>query len=485
MNTILVVDDEPNYLIVLSELLREEGFEVFTAKSGSHGLRVVKGNDIDLVITDMRMPGMDGLELLSAIKEYNRDLPVIMVTAFGEVEKAVVAMRAGAFNYLTKPFNNDELVMNSRKAVEHYSLLKENRRLRDEVRDRYGFANIVGKNKRMRQIYQLIEKVAPTPASVLITGESGTGKELVARAIHFNSTREKAPFISVNCAALPETLLESELFGHEKGAFTGAASLRKGRFELADTGTLFLDEIGDIPLALQATLLRVLQERTFERVGGTRPIKVDVRLVTATNKEIKDEVDKGRFRDDLYYRLNVVRIHLPPLRERRDDIPLLAGHFVGKFAKTLNRPSLEISTDALRLLTTLPWEGNVRELENTIERAAILCSGDRIEPEDVQPESGSPGRGKGSGWDPEVDFEQLIPAEITLPEVLSRIEEKMLRRALSDADSVQARAAERLGITKSLLQYKMKKYGLAARQKPETGSRKPEVRNQKSEDRGQ
>ena len=460
MNTILVVDDEPNYLIVLSELLREEGFEVFTAKSGSEGLRVVKENDIDLVITDMRMPGMDGLELLAEVKEYNRDLPVIMITAFGEVEKAVVAMRAGAFNYLTKPFNNDDLVMNIRKAVEHYSLLRENRRLRDEVRDRYGFANIVGKNKRMRQIYQLIEKVAPTPASVLITGESGTGKELVARAIHFNSTRDKAPFISVNCAALPETLLESELFGHEKGAFTGAASLRKGRFELADTGTLFLDEIGDIPLALQATLLRVLQERTFERVGGTKSIKVDVRVVTASNKDIKDEVDKGRFRDDLYYRLNVVHIHLPPLRERRDDIPLLAGHFVGKFAKSLSRPSLEISTDALRLLTTLPWEGNVRELENTIERAAILCSRDRIEPEDVQPEIDGPGRGKGGFWDSEVDFEQLIPADVTLPEVLSSIEEKMLRRALTDANSVQARAAERLGITKSLLQYKMKKYGL-------------------------
>ncbi|MCF6291243.1 MAG: sigma-54 dependent transcriptional regulator [Desulfobacterales bacterium] len=479
MNTILIVDDEPNYLIVLSELLREEGFEVFTAKSGIEGLRVVKENDIDLVLTDMRMPGMDGLELLAEVKEYNRDLPVIMITAFGEVEKAVVAMRAGAFNYLTKPFNNDDLVMNIRKAVEHYSLLKENRRLRDEVRDRYGFASIIGKNKRMRQIYQLIEKVAPTPASVLITGESGTGKELVARAIHFNSTREKAPFISVNCAALPETLLESELFGHEKGAFTGAASLRKGRFELADTGTLFLDEIGDIPLTLQATLLRVLQERTFERVGGTRPIKVDVRVVTATNKDIKDEVDKGRFRDDLYYRLNVVQIHLPPLRERRDDIPLLAGHFVGKFAKSLGRPSLEISTEALRLLTTLPWEGNVRELENTIERAAILCSGDRIEPEDVQPDIDGSGRGKKGGvWASEVDFEQLVPADVTLPEALSSIEEKMLRRALTDADSVQARAAERLGITKSLLQYKMKKYGLSGRQKPEAGSQKTEDRRQ-------
>ncbi len=460
MHTILVVDDEPNYLIVLSELLREEGYEVLTAGSGGDGLRIVKENDIDLVVTDMRMPGMDGLELLRTVKSLNRDLPVVMITAFGEVEKAVGAMKAGAYNYLTKPFNNDELVMNIRKAVEHYSLLKENRRLRDEAKTRYGFSRIVGKNTRMLQIYHLIEKVAPTPASVLITGESGTGKELVARAIHFNSSREKAPFISVNCAALPESLLESELFGHEKGAFTGAASLRKGRFELADTGTLFLDEIGDIPLALQSKLLRVLQERVFERVGGTQSIKVDVRLVTATNKDIKEEAERGRFREDLYYRLNVVHIHLPPLRERIDDIPLLANHFVAKYGDILGRPELTISTEALRFLTTLPWDGNIRELENTIERAAILCSDNRIEPEDVQPDEGNYQRKAGVSWGADVDLARLIPADATLVEVLSEIEEKMLKRALEEANSVQTRAAESLGITKSLLQYKMKKYGL-------------------------
>jgi len=458
MNTILVVDDEPNYLVVLSELLKEEGFEVVTAQRGEDGLKVVEETDLDLVITDMRMPGMDGLELLKAIKSFNKDLPVVMITAFGEVEKAVVAMKAGAYNYLAKPFNNDELLLNIRKAIEHYTLLRENLRLRDEARVRYGFASIVGKNARMQEIYQLIEKVAPTPASVLITGESGTGKELVARAIHINSPREKAPFISVNCAALPETLLESELFGHERGAFTGATSMRKGRFELADTGTLFLDEIGDIPLPLQAKLLRVLQERSFERVGGSRPINVNVRIITATNRDLKDEVDEGRFREDLYYRLNVLHIHLPPLRERADDIPMLTDHFINKFAKMLNKPKLRISGEALRYLAGLPWEGNVRELENTIERAAILCSGDVIQTEDVHPDVA--GSKMEANWAPDGDFEKFLPANLPLPEVLNGVEEQMIKRALQDAHFVQARAAESLGITKSLLQYKMKKYHL-------------------------
>lgn len=458
MDTILVVDDEPNYLIVISELLKEENYEVLTAQSGEDGLKVVEETDLDLVLTDMRMPGMGGLEFLKAIKNYNKDLPVIMITAFGEVEKAVVAMKAGAYNYLSKPFNNEELLMNIRKAIEHYSLLSENVRLRGEAKVRYGFASIVGKNARMQEIYQLIEKVAPTTASVLITGESGTGKELVARAIHINSPREKEPFISVNCAALPETLLESELFGHERGAFTGATAMRKGRFELADSGTLFLDEIGDIPLSLQAKLLRVLQERNFERVGGVKPISVDVRIITATNRDLKDEVDKGNFREDLYYRFNVLHIHLPPLRERADDIPMLAEHFIRKFAKLLNKPDLRISGDALRYLTGLPWEGNVRELENTIERAGILCSGDVIQTEDVHP--GVTGEEEVPNWSPNGEFEKFLPSDLPLPKILSGVEERLLKRALEDANNVQARAAETLGITKSLLQYKMKKYHL-------------------------
>ena len=458
MDAILVVDDEPNYLVVLSELLKEEGFEVLTAQRGEEGLRIVEETDLDLVITDMRMPGMDGVELLRAVKSYNTNLPVIMITAFGEVEKAVIAMKAGAYNYLVKPFNNEELLVNIRKAIEHYSLVRENLRLRDEARIRFGFANIIGKNARMQEIYRLIEKVAPTPASVLITGESGTGKELVARAIHVNSPREKGPFISVNCAALPETLLESELFGHERGAFTGATALRKGRFELADSGTLFLDEIGDIPLPLQSKLLRVLQERSFERVGGDRSINVDVRIITATNRDLKNEVDEGRFREDLYYRLNVLHIHMPPLRERADDIPMLTEHFINKFAKMLSKPDLRISGEALRYLVGLPWAGNVRELENTIERAAILCSNDVIKPEDVHPDMVS--EKEETCWSPDVDLEKFLPANLPLPDVLSGVEERMVKRALEEADYVQARAAEALGITKSLLQYKIKKYNL-------------------------
>ncbi len=461
MHTILIVDDEPNYLIVLSELLRDEGFEVFTANCGEAGLKVVKSTDLDLVITDMRMPGMDGMALLKEIKSFNADLPVIMITAFGEVEPAVAAMQAGAFNYLTKPFNNDELVLNINKAVEHYSLLRENLRLRDEVQSRYGFANMIGRNRRLLEIYRLIEKVAPTTTSVLISGESGTGKELVARAIHFNSPRRDAPFISINCAALPEALLESELFGHEKGAFTGAVALRKGRFELADTGTIFLDEIGEMPLALQAKLLRAIQEKTFERVGGSKPITVDLRILTATNRDLKEEVDNGNFREDLYYRLNVLHIHLPPLRERLDDLPLLTAHFIAKFARQLERPELTISSEAQRFLATLPWEGNVRELENTIERAAVLCTGDRIEVRDVQPDGEPPAEAATTGeWGDDLDVGRFVSSDTRLPDMLDAIEKKMIRAALEQADYVQTRAAESLGITKSLLQYKMKKYGL-------------------------
>ncbi len=458
MDVILVVDDEPNYLIVLSELLRDEGFEVFTAPGGKEGLEFVRDVDLDIVITDIQMPDMDGLSFLKEIKKVNPDLPVIAITAYAEVEKAVQAMQAGAFNYLSKPFSNDELIVNISKAVQHYSLIKENVRLRKEMKKRSGFGGMVGKNPRMLQIYELIDKVAPTPSSVLVTGESGTGKELVAKAIHLNSPREHKPFITVNCAALADNLLESELFGHERGAFTGAVGMRKGRFEVADKGTIFLDEIGEIPLSLQAKLLRVLQDMTFERVGGSTSRSVDVRVVSATNKDLKEEVDQGRFREDLYYRLNVIHVVLPPLRERMDDIPMLVEHFIHTIGERLSKSDLVISQDALRLLVTLPWEGNVRELENTIERAAILCNDNRIEAGDVQPETS--GGEIMAEWGQEVDLGQLIPENAGLNEVLYTIEEKMLNDALSDTGFVQARAAEQLGITKSLLQYKMKKYGI-------------------------
>jgi two-component system NtrC family response regulator len=463
MKTILIVDDEPNYLIVLSELLRDEDYEVYTADSGISGLKVARETDLDLVITDMKMPGMDGIELLAKLKEFNKHLPVILITAYAEVDKAVEAMHLGAFTYLAKPFSNEQLLASVQKAAEHYGLVREIQRLRSEATPKSGFGGMIGKNPNMLAVYRLIEKVAPTPSSVLITGESGTGKELVARAIHNLSDRKEAPFISVNCAALSENLLESELFGHVKGAFTDAATMRKGRFERADTGTLFLDEIGDMPPALQAKLLRVLQERCFERVGGNTTIEIDVRILAATNKDLKDEVEKGNFRDDLYYRLNVIHIHMPPLRERVHDIPTLVNHFLQKNGERLGRDTIEISADALRLLVSLPWEGNIRELENTIERAAILCNDNCIEAEDVQPDSSE--LPAPQEWSSGLELSQFIPENLSLSQVLSGIEEKLVRQALEEANNVQARAAEKLGITKSLLQYKMKKYKLQRKKK--------------------
>ncbi len=461
MPTILVVDDEPNYLIVLSELLRDENFEVYTAPGTDEAIAIAKEVDLDLVITDMQMPDKDGSVLMQEVKEHNSDLPVIIITAYAEVEKAVAAMQAGAFSYLAKPFSNDELIATITRAISHYGLIKENIRLREEMKQRSGFDTMIGKNPQMIQIYELIKKVAPTPASVLITGESGTGKELVAKAIHVNSPREPYPFITVNCAALAENLLESELFGHEKGAFSDAAAMRKGRFELANQGTIFLDEIGEIPLSLQSKLLRLLQEKNFERVGGTQTIDVDVRIISATNKDLKEEVQQGRFREDLFYRLNVIHLALPALRDRMDDIPLLVDHFIKKCGTNLGKEQLEISPEALRLLVNLPWEGNVRELENTIERAAILCNEDVIEADDVQPESVS--NDKSSEWSREVDILDYVPDSVELNDVLYTIEEGLLKRALEKTGHVQARAAEQLGITKSLLQYKMKKYGIKKR----------------------
>ncbi|MBW2659610.1 MAG: sigma-54-dependent Fis family transcriptional regulator [Deltaproteobacteria bacterium] len=456
--SILIVDDEPNYLVVLSELLQDEGFEVFTAPDGEQGLRIVNDVDLDIIITDMQMPGMDGIQFMLKIKEKLPDLPVIVITAYAEVDKAVDAMQVGAFSYLAKPFSNDELIVSLRKAAQHYSLIRENTRLRDEIKGKVGFGGMVGKTPKMLQVYELIEKVAPTHASVLITGESGTGKELVAKAIHMNSPRESQPFIAVNCAALSEGLLESELFGHEKGAFTGAIAMRKGRFEQANKGTIFLDEIGDIALSLQSKLLRVIQERRFERVGGGKTHQVDVRILSASNRDLREEVAGGRFREDLFYRLNVIPVNLPALRERMDDMKLLAEYFVEKLKVILKKPQLRISDDAFRLLMKLPWEGNVRELENTIERAAILCSDSVIEAEDVQPDTIY--AGDKPSWGQDVDLNQLIPADADLNDVLYTIEEKMLTMALAETDNVQARAAEKLGITKSLLQYKMKKYGI-------------------------
>jgi two-component system NtrC family response regulator len=386
MESILIVDDEKNYLLVLRDLLADAGYEVLTTDSAVQALEIAGSHDLDLVITDMRMPSMDGMEFLDRLQAEDPDLPVIMMTAYATVERAVEAMKRGAFDYITKPFKNEELKLTIRKAIEMHRLMRENRMLSKQLQERFEFGNIIGKSKAMRQIYEIIEKVAQTRATVLVTGESGTGKELIARAIHFNSPRRDKPFISVNCSALPESLLESELFGHERGAFTGAYAQRKGRFELAHGGTLFLDEIGDMSPALQVKLLRVLQEMTFERVGGIRTIQVDARLVTASNRDLLHEVGEGRFREDLYYRLNVVHIEVPPLRERRDDIPLLINHFLHKVTEAHGVQVKRMSQEALKYLYQYEWTGNVRELENTVERAVIFCDSDEIRLQDLPEE---------------------------------------------------------------------------------------------------
>ncbi|MBW2259739.1 MAG: sigma-54-dependent Fis family transcriptional regulator, partial [Deltaproteobacteria bacterium] len=378
METILIVDDEKNYRVVLSAFLSGEGYEMLTADNAHEALEAVDSVDLDLVLTDMKMPVMDGIELLKQIKEKNPHLPVVMMTAYGTVEKAVEAMQLGAFNFIQKPFQNETLKQMVHKAISTYRVLKENRRLLRDLEGRYRFDNIIGKSKPMHEVFNMIQRVAPTKATVLITGESGSGKELIARAIHYNSPRRNKPFVAVSCAALTQTLLESELFGHERGAFTGATAMKKGRFELADGGTLFLDEIGEIPPPVQVKLLRVLEEMTFERVGGTKTIEFDIRLVAATNKDLKKEVEDARFREDLYFRLNVVHITLPPLRERSEDIPLLATHFMNKYAGETNREEMTISPEAMRFLCNHRWPGNVREFENAIERAVLLSRDDEI-----------------------------------------------------------------------------------------------------------
>ncbi len=451
METILIVDDEKNYLVVLSAFLSGEGYETVTADKAQRALEIVETTDLDLVLTDMKMPSMDGIELLGRIKEKNPDLPVVMMTAYGTVEKAVEAMQLGAFNFILKPFQNEALIQIIRKAVSTYRVLKENRRLVDALESRYRFDKIIGKSKSMLAVFDIIQKVADTKATVLITGESGSGKELIAKAIHFNSPRRNNPFVAVSCAALSETLLESELFGHERGAFTGAAAMRKGRFELADGGTLFLDEIGDVPASVQVKLLRVLEEMTFERVGGTRTIAVDIRLIAATNKDLKSEVEEQRFREDLYFRLNVVHIVLPSLRERSEDIPLLAAHFVNKYAREANRGEVTISPEAMRFLCHHRWPGNVRELEHAIERAVLLSEGNEISLDDLPKDL--------------VGFADLeIPIDwqdvSNLPETLDGIEKRLIQKALSMSNNVQARAAKLLGVTPSNLQYRLKKHNL-------------------------
>ena len=451
MKTILIVDDEKNYLVVLSAFLSEEGYETITAENGEDALEILDATDLDLVLTDMKMSPMDGIELLGHIKERIPDLPVVMMTAFGTVEKAVEAMQLGAFNFILKPFENETLKQIVEKAVRTYSILKENRHLVDTLEGLYRFDNIVGKSKPMQAVFDVIRKVAHTKATVLITGESGTGKELIAKAIHFNSPRRDKPFVAVSCAALSETLLESELFGHEKGAFTGAIAMKKGRFELADGGTLFLDEIGEVPGSLQVKLLRVLEDMSFERVGGTRTIGVDVRLVAATNKDLKVEVETHRFREDLFFRLNVVHLVLPPLRERAEDIPLLAAHFVKKYAQDAGRGEMSVSPEAMRFLCNHRWPGNVREFEHAIERAVLLSQDDLVSLDDLPKDLMG-----FSDLEIALDWDRVS----SLPETLDAIEKQLIQKALSLSNNVQAQAANLLGIPRNNLHYRLKKHGL-------------------------
>ena len=456
METVLIVDDEKNYPLILSAVLQDVGYETLTANSGMEALEILNhaNADVDLVLTDMKMPVMDGIELLEKIKTINPHLPVMMMTAYGTVEKAVEAMQKGAYNYILKPFDNEGLIIFVKKAIDMYQVIKENLRLRDVVETRYNFGNIVGKSKRMQEVFELVKKMAPSSATVLIEGESGTGKELVAKSIHFNSPRKDKPFIAVNCSALSENLLESELFGHEKGAFTGAIAMKKGRFELADSGTLFLDEIGELSQNLQVKLLRVLQERAFERVGGIRPVPVNIRIIAATNKNLKHETEQGRFREDLYYRLNVLYLVLPPLRDRVEDIRLLVDHMIEKYASE-RRPDQQVTgvdQDVNRLLYGYSWPGNVRELENAIERAMVLCPGNIIRVSDLPKEFK-----KSIGHSLHLEG---ISENAKLYETLDMVEKLMIERALATSHNVQSRAAELLGIGKSGLNQKLKKYGI-------------------------
>ena len=373
LRTVLVADDEPNLRRVLEAVLEKDGYTVLIAPNGKKAIELASTNTIDILITDLIMPDMTGIEVLRAVKELQPHCAAIVVTAYGTIKSAVEAMRLGAFNYITKPFDVDEVRVFVRQALENRTLHEENQLLRQQLRTNYHYDNIVGTSGRMQELYKIIERAADSRATVLIHGESGTGKELIARALHFNSNRSAKPFIAVSCAALPESLLESELFGHEKNAFTGAAAQKAGRFELAHQGTLFLDEIAETALSIQVKLLRVLQEREFERVGGTRSIKVDVRLVAATNKKLEDMVALGTFRDDLYYRLQVIQIVVPPLRERKEDIPSLAEHFLGKYNRDNGKKLLFVSQEALDLMMHYRFPGNVRELENAIERSVVMA----------------------------------------------------------------------------------------------------------------
>ena len=441
---ILVVDDEPLVRNFLKEVLEAEDYEVLTTEDGLSALKEVERGGIDLVITDVRMPKLNGIDLLKEVKKRSPSTLVVVITAYGTIENAVEAMKNGACDYITKPLSPEQIKLAIQKASQHKNLLNENRYLRSEVSQRYNFEQLIGRSPQMRRVYEMIDRVAPTNATVLIQGESGTGKELVARAIHYRSPRKDKPFVKVNCAALPEDLLESELFGHERGAFTGAVSKREGRFELADRGTLLLDEISETSPAFQAKLLRVLQEQEFERVGGSKTIKVDVRVIATTNKDLKQAIREGKFREDLYYRLNVLPIYLPPLRERKEDIPLLVQHFLEKYSRQNGLRIKSLSKKCLDMMMQYEWPGNVRELENVIERAVVMSEGETIFPENISLSS------------PVQKMGLSFPEEITLEEMEKRLILHTLQRTGGD----RTEAAKILGISVRTVRNKLKKYGM-------------------------
>lgn len=451
---ILVVDDEPGMRSLLSKVLSKEGCFVTACERGEDALECVAGDDFDLAVLDIEMPGMNGIELLKRLKDKAPGLHVVMITAYGSLQSAVDAMRLGAYDYLTKPFEMEEIKLVVAKALEHERLVSENRALHEELEQNYGFTGIIGKSPRMEEVYDMVRQVASTNASVLIQGESGTGKELIARSIHYNSRRKERPLVALNCAALAEGVLESELFGHEKGAFTGAVKRKTGRFELAHHGTLFLDEIGDIPVPTQIKLLRVLQEHEFERVGGEKTIKVDARIIAATNRDLLTAVREGRFREDLYYRLNVVTVNLPPLRERREDVPALADHFLDRFAKETGRRIEGIEPAAMELLVRYDWPGNVRELENIIERAVVLEKGPEVSPASLP-------LTLRDGADTVCDL-TLPEGKAGLTDLLEDLERQLIVKALKDNDGSQTAAAASLGLKRSTFRYKLEKYGLVS-----------------------
>lgn len=454
---ILVVDDERSMREFLEILLRKEGYDVTTAGDVDGALLALESDDFDLVVSDIQMPGKTGLDLLKAIREANADALVVMITAFATTETAIAAMKEGAYDYVTKPFKLDEIKLVVQKALEKKSLTSENARLRSELRSERRERQLVGTSVRMQQVYEMVGRVAATKTNVLIVGESGTGKELVARAIHTESDRSDAPFIAINCAAIPENLLESELFGHVKGSFTGAVGNKPGLFESADGGTLFLDEVGELSLPLQVKLLRVLQEKTIRRVGGNSDRRIDVRILAATNRKLEDEVAAGRFREDLYYRLNVIQLQLPPLRDRMDDLPLLVHHFVEKYTRELGKSVRGLSDEAMRVLRSHAWPGNVRELENSIERAVALSRGDWIEAEGLPPAIGKGGVGDRPGAS---SASGATGSNVDLDNLVANYERGLLLDALQRAGGIKKRAANLLGISFRSFRYRLEKLGL-------------------------